>query len=80
MMNKCTIASQIAEARVRFQMTQRLKDDQAKPPRHKKLRDKNHLVSQAQGQFINKPAQIFVNPTDHQIDKIMNGELWGYKP
>lgn len=71
---------QLQRASFNHQMAQRLKDDQVKPPRHKKLRDKNHLISQAQGQFINKPAQIFVNPTDHQIDKIMNGELWGYKP
>lgn len=67
-------------ASFKLQMVQRLKADQAKPPRHKKLRDKKHLTSQVQGQFINKPAQIFLNPTDHQIDRIMNGELWGYQP
>ena len=64
----------------KHQMVQRLKADQAKPPRHKKLRDREHLTNQAQGQFINKPAQIFLNPTDHQIEKIVNGELWGYQP
>lgn len=64
----------------KHQIGQRLKADQAKPSRHKKLRDKDHLTSQVQGQFINKPAQIFLNPTDHQINKIMNGELWGYQP
>lgn len=67
-------------ASFKHQIGQRLKADQAKPPRHKKLRDKDHLTSQVQGQFINKPAQIFLNPTDHQINKIMNGELWGYQP
>lgn len=67
-------------ASFKHQIGQRLKADQAKPPRHKKLRDKKYLTNQAQGQFINKPAQIFLNPTDHQIIKIMNGELWGYQP
>lgn len=48
---------------------------QAKPSRIKVKRDSSYLAQQAQGLFIRKPSQHFVNPTDHQLDKLFRGEL-----
>lgn len=50
-----------------------------KPARVRKRRDKNHLIRLAQGQRNSQTATIFINPTDHQLDKIFNGEIAGYK-
>lgn len=53
---------------------------QNKPARIKPSRDRNYLSGQAQRLFSRKrPAQIFINPTDDQLDKIFSGELWGYE-
>lgn len=47
----------------------------AKPARIRVKRDGSYLAQQAQGLFIRKPSQHFVNPTDHQLDKLFRGEL-----
>lgn len=56
-----------------------LEKSQAKPPRRKPKRNADYLAEQANGLFMIKPGQIFVNPTDSQLDRIYDGQLWGYK-
>lgn len=60
------------------QIIQFLAASQNKPARIKPSRDRNYLSGQAQRLFSRqRPAQIFINPTDDQLDKIFSGELWG---
>lgn len=51
----------------------------AKPARVRKERDKGYLIRLAQRQRASQPVTIFINPTDHQLDDIFNGEIAGYK-
>ena len=64
---------------IRHEIKAHLASAESKPPRRIKKRDTSYLSQQAQGLFVNKSSQIFINPTDHQLDKIFQGELWGYK-
>lgn len=50
-------------------------DAAAKPSRIRVKRDSSYLAQQAQGLFAHKSNRFFVNPTDHQLDKIFRGEL-----
>lgn len=86
---KCSCASKplsyaynspdFSELIIRHEIKVHLASAESKTPRSIKKRDSSYLSQQAQGLFINKPSQIFVNPTDHQLDKIFSGKLWGYK-
>lgn len=62
-----------------YDVSMHLNKAKKKPRRRLKRRDSSYLIEQSQGLFKNKPGQFFYNPTDHQLDKIMNGELWGYR-
>ena len=61
-----------------YEISIHLNKAKSKPLRRLRRRDSSYLIEQCQGLFKNKPGQIFINPTDHQLDKIFNGELWGY--
>ena len=63
---------------IRHEIKAHLNKAKSKPLRRLRRRDSSYLIEQCQGLFKNKPGQIFINPTDHQLDKIFNGELWGY--
>lgn len=63
---------------IRHEIKAHLQSAESKPPRRIKKRDGDYLSQQARGLFAYKPGQIFLNPTDHQLDKIFDGELWGY--
>lgn len=51
---------------------------QTKPARVLPRRDRQYLIEIANGAFTNKQGQIFYNPTERQLDKIFEGELYGY--
>lgn len=63
------------EAKRAITYDEHLIDAAAKPARIRVKRDGSYLAQQAQGLFIRKPSQHFVNPTDHQLDKLFRGEL-----
>lgn len=62
-----------------FQSKISLDKAKAKPPRVLPSRDKGHLIEAANGAFKVKQGHIFYNPTERQLDKIFEGELYGYR-
>lgn len=50
-----------------------------KPARVLPRRDSGYLIELANGAFTNKQGQIFYNPSDRQLDKIFDGELYGHR-
>ena len=66
------------KAQIEFESRIALEIVQAKPARVLPRRDKQHLIELANGTFRIKQGQIFYNPTERQLDKIFEGELYGY--
>ena len=67
--------------KAQFKYEARISLDRAKdkPARVLPRCDNSYLIELANGAFTNKQGQIFYNPSDRQLDKIFNGELYGYR-
>ena len=63
---------------IRYEIKEHLNKAKAKPARVLPRRDKQYLMEIANDAFTNKQGQIFYNPSDRQLEKIFEGELYGY--
>lgn len=65
-------------AALSHQSVKALEAAQTKPARVLPRRDRQYLTELANGAFRIKQGQIFYNPTERQLDKIFEGELYGH--
>lgn len=69
----------LMQAQFKYEARINLDRAKAKPPRVLPRADSGYLTELAKGAFSNKQGQIFYNPTERQLDKIFEGELYGYR-
>lgn len=73
-----TTAMFFLKVQIEFESRIALEAAQTKPARVLPRGGKGYLTELANGAFRIKQGQIFYNPTERQLDKIFEGELYGY--